>query len=74
MVRSSLFAFAIMGLLAGSGYAQSMKETIEATNAEFVKAFKEKDPAGLAAVYDENALIMFLEDLSQDFTRPETMN
>jgi hypothetical protein len=41
MVRSSLFAFAIVGLLAGSGYAQSMKETIEATNAEFVKAFKE---------------------------------
>lgn len=33
LLRSSLYAFAFMGLLAGGGYAQSMKETIEARNA-----------------------------------------
>lgn len=58
LVRSSLYAFAVMGLLAGGAYAQSVKETIEAANADFMKAFNGKDSAGVGALYDEDAALL----------------
>ncbi len=50
----------------GAAFAQSAKEAILATDAEFVKAYNAKDAAKVASLYSEDAAALPTNDLRVD--------
>ena len=66
LFQSSVCAFAVLGFLAGNGFAQSVRDSIETANAAFVKAYNAKDAAAVAAMYDEEAAVLPSNDLRVD--------
>ena len=53
--KLGLLIIAATALCLGSANAQSAKEAIEASSAEFVKAYNSKSAAGVASLYAEDA-------------------